>query len=62
MNIFQINRSDIEDRFDPKYILYLKDIHNFKYDIFPLKRFLIEKPQYGQKLGSQELVRNNHDI
>ena len=47
MNIFQINRSDIEDRFDPKYILYLKDIHNFKYDIFPLKRFLIEKPQYG---------------
>lgn len=35
------------NRFDPKYILYLKDIHNFKYDIFPLKRFLIEKPQYG---------------
>ena len=35
------------NRFDPKYILYLKDIHNFKYDIFPLKKFLIEKPQYG---------------
>lgn len=47
MNIFQINRSDIEGRFDPKYILYLQNIHGFKYDIFPLKRFLIEKPQYG---------------
>ena len=47
MNIFQINRSDIEDRFDPKYILYLQNIHGFKYEVFPLKRFLIEKPQYG---------------
>ena len=47
MNIFQINRSDIEDRFDPKYILYLQNIHGFKYEVFLLKRFLIEKPQYG---------------
>lgn len=47
MNIFQINRSDIEDRFDPKYILYLQNIHGFKYEVFPLKKFLIEKPQYG---------------
>ena len=47
MNIFQINRSDIEDRFDPKYILYLQNIHGFNYEVFPLKRFLIEKPQYG---------------
>ena len=47
MNIFQINRSDIEGRFDPKYILYLQNIHGFKYEVFPLKRFLIEKPQYG---------------
>lgn len=47
MNIFQINRSDLEDRFDPKYILYLQNIHGFKYEVFPLKKFLIEKPQYG---------------
>ena len=47
MNISQINRSDIEDRFDPKYILYLQNIHGFKYEVFPLKKFLIEKPQYG---------------
>lgn len=47
MNIFQINRSDIEGRFDPKYILYLQNIHGFKYEVFPLKRFVIEKPQYG---------------
>lgn len=47
MNIFQINHSDLEDRFDPKYILYLQNIHGFKYEVFPLKKFLIEKPQYG---------------
>lgn len=47
MNIFKINRSYIEDRFDPKYILYLQNIHDFRYKVFPLKKFLIEKPQYG---------------
>lgn len=47
MNIFQINHSDLEDRFDPKYILYLQNIHGFKYEVFPLKKFLIKKPQYG---------------
>ena len=47
MNIFQINHSDLEDRFDPKYILYLQNVHDFKFEVFPLRKFLTEKLQYG---------------
>lgn len=47
MNIFKMNRSEIEERFDPKYILYLQNMHSFKYEVFLLRNFLIEKPQYG---------------
>ena len=47
MITFQINRSEINGRIDPKFILYLKNIHSFKYKVQSLKNFLLETPQYG---------------
>lgn len=46
-NIFYINRSEIEERFDPKMLLYKQKTQSFAFDTYRLKDLIIKNPQYG---------------
>ncbi|ROI06574.1 hypothetical protein EGI16_01310 [Chryseobacterium sp. G0240] len=45
--VFIINRSELEDRFDPEMILYKKEVNHFNFETIELKKLLLRSPQYG---------------
>ena len=45
--VFILQKSEIEKRIDPTWYVYLKTIQGFKYNKVPLKKLLLDNPQYG---------------
>ena len=57
--IFIVNRSELEGRIDPEMILYsMKNVDNFKYPSFQLKKMLLKSPQYGANEASVIRINN----
>lgn len=50
----------IGGRFDNSFVLYHHKTSEYKYPVFPLNRFLLEKPQYGS--GEAGMPRDNIDM
>ena len=57
--VFIVNRSELEGRIDPEMILYsMKNVDNFKYPCFQLKKMLLKSPQYGANEASVIRINN----
>ena len=57
--VFIINRSELEGRIDPEMVLYsIKNVDNFKYPCFQLKKMLLKSPQYGANEASVIRINN----
>ena len=57
--IFIVNRSELEGRIDPEMVLYsMKNVDNFKYPSFQLKKMLLKSPQYGANEASVIRINN----
>ena len=57
--VFIVNRSELEGRIDPEMVLYsMKNVDNFKYPCFQLKKMLLKSPQYGANEASVIRINN----
>ena len=45
--VFIVNSSEIDNRLDPSWCVYLNSVKNFKYEKVLLKNLLLKNPQYG---------------
>jgi restriction endonuclease S subunit len=45
--VFLVNFSELEERWDPSYILYSKNTKNYVFPIVPLNDLITKNPQYG---------------
>ena len=57
--VFIVNCSELEGRIDPEMVLYsMKNVDNFKYPCFQLKKMLLKSPQYGANEASVIRINN----